>query len=115
VSPELAAVVQSLRNKRADGSTSLGEIIAANEIERLSASEDALKKRVAELEARQRWIPVSERLPPVGENVLGHDCERFHTTIAWIDRRSVKPVLICTDPRYQITHWQAHPKAPEGG
>ena len=31
--------------------------------------EDALNKRIAELEEAQRWIPVSERLPDVGKVV----------------------------------------------
>ena len=31
--------------------------------------EDDLRKRIAELEAAQRWIPVSERLPEVGKVV----------------------------------------------
>ena len=31
--------------------------------------EDALNKRIAELEEKQRWIPVSERLPEIGKVV----------------------------------------------
>jgi len=34
---------------------------------------DMLRNRIAELEAAQRWIPVSERLPEEGEQVWATD------------------------------------------
>ena len=37
--------------------------------------EDELRARIAELEAAQRWIPVSERLPEHGDFVLAWDNE----------------------------------------
>jgi hypothetical protein len=50
---------------------------------------DALNARIAELEAAQRWIPVSERLPEVGKVVHvidmndtgGHLCNLYETAM----------------------------------
>ena len=55
------------------------------------ATEDVaeLKSRIAELEAAQRWIPVSERLPEVGKvvhvidmnDIGGHLCNLYETAV----------------------------------
>ena len=37
----------------------------------LGAEIDSLKARIAELESERRWIPVSERLPELNQDVLG--------------------------------------------
>ena len=51
--------------------------------------EDALNARIAELEEKQRWIPVSERLPEVGKvvhvidmnDIGGHLCNLYETAV----------------------------------
>jgi len=49
--------------------------------------EDALNKRIAELEAAQRWIPVSERLPEDDDEVLisidGEVFYCYYEEISW--------------------------------
>jgi len=80
-------------------------------------SEDSLNKRIAELEAERRWIPVTERLPRDGEYVLAAFTDTILTATYhrqwtgfvglddWLDiegRHSGTP-----------THWMPLPKLPE--
>ena len=74
--------------------------------------EDALNARIAELEAAQRWIPVSERLPEDGEVVWLWDGNNlgmgYYLVLSgcFMDRdtplRRIKP-----------THWMSLPTPPE--
>ena len=69
-------------------------------------------KRIAELEAERRWIPVGERLPGEGERAVGlflH--QRMHVLSwragEWCDSRGEPLVLI------EPTHWTPLPEPPE--
>jgi hypothetical protein len=90
----------------------------AERIARAENERDTLRARVAELEASSRWVPVSERLPKVGENCrttsdvvmvwtdtgnIGLDYF-VHTTVPyWHGYRS---------DRECVTHWRPLPEPP---
>ena len=75
--------------------------------------EDELQARIAELEAAQRWIPVSERLPELDQDVLaavegdivtGHFYQQFDGEI-YFDSEE--------DAMLIATHWMPLPEPPE--
>ena len=76
--------------------------------------EDALRARIAELEADRRWIPVSERLPKENAPVL------VLTVLGgmFVDFIHGKSVVTGNPDFYEldiedVTHWMPLPKLPE--
>ena len=76
--------------------------------------EDALNKRIAELEAERRWIPVGERLPKENAPVL------VLTVLGgmFVDFIHGKSVVTGNPDFYEldiedVTHWMPLPPSPE--
>ena len=85
--------------------------VSADLIERLTAENAALREK-------QRWIPVTERMPELEVPVLVLD--RRGNMIVRTLRRLVsdKEAVFRPDglaPRKNITHWMPLPEAPEEG
>ena len=87
------------------------EFAAANGIERLTAENAALREK-------QRWIPVTERLPERDVQVLGwykdNPFSQYrHEVVAWNGNGWV----FVYAHRYvtNVTHWMPLPDAPEEG
>lgn len=64
-----------------------------------------LEEYIAELEAAQRWIPVSERLPEERQNVLALD--KTGTAYHWEYSRSLSNIFVS-----DYTHWMPLPEPP---
>lgn len=62
--------------------------------------------RIAELEEKQRWIPVSERLPEEKQTVLALD--KTGTAYHWEYSRSLSNIFVS-----DYTHWMPMPEPPE--
>ena len=62
--------------------------------------------RIAELEEKQRWIPVSERLPEEKQTVLALD--KTGTAYHWEYSRSLSNIFVS-----DYTHWMPFPQLPE--
>jgi hypothetical protein len=85
--------------------------------------EDALQARVAELEAAQRWIPVSERLPEFNKVVAvidmsdkdSHLCNVYETAMLVEVRGDTRFGFIGHSgwDSSDVTHWMPLPKLPE--
>ena len=75
--------------------------------------EDDLRKRIAELEEKQRWIPVSERLPDNWESVLTIDISkstRDMVTAFYNPETSLWSTHFSCD--LWVTHWMPLPEPP---
>ena len=70
------------------------------------SSFEELYDYIAELEAAQRWIPVSERLPEERQNVLALD--KTGTAYHWEYSRSLSNIFVS-----DFTHWMPLPEVPE--
>lgn len=74
---------------------------------------------IREVLQRQRWIPVSERLPEEGENVfvayIARYEENLYGDIAF--REDDKWIWLAdgTEPIVEITHWMPLPELPKEG
>lgn len=75
--------------------------------------EDALNKRIAELEAAQRWIPVSERLPEENQQILSTDGKEFYLDYYARWEGKDNPPCFCDGLSWAVTHWMPLPKPPE--
>ena len=75
-----------------------------------------LKEFVAKIEAAQRWIPVSERLPQIGVRVLFYNNfiknihKGWYSGDEWVSEIGV---FYNGDKLKRITHWMPLPKFPE--
>lgn len=72
---------------------------------------EALRARVAELEAAARWVPVGERLPNQWDVVQVWSVE-LHVSSAWLDDQPEwvdRAGLLDAAP----THWRPLPAGPE--
>jgi hypothetical protein len=69
-----------------------------------------LKARIAKLEAAQRWIPVSERLPEDMRNVLGLS-RNAQLVVSYIDE--YKMWYAPGADMLRVTHWMPLPQPPE--
>lgn len=87
-----------------------------------------IPEHAADVEPKQRWIPVTERLPKVGEDVLVFAVEKsndFPSVIAISDRMIFRlfpasdGVETWRSPwqsfmtNYEITHWMPLPEPPK--
>jgi hypothetical protein len=78
--------------------------------------EDALHKSITELEAAQRWIPVSERLPENGDESILIFGIYDNAPSVWFCRYvfGFIPYDDLTDMDYfNVTHWMPLPQPPE--
>lgn len=76
---------------------------------------DSLKSYIAELEAAQRWIPVSERLPEDTERMLTIVCDAFEdtTAISILQHYGDGDWFSWDSGRYVVTHWMPLPELPK--
>ena len=74
-------------------------------------------KRLRELEEKQRWIPVTERLPKPNKLVLcwweSGDCEREHYGFATFQSHGVW--YVSNEGMPKVTHWMPLPEPPKEG
>ena len=69
------------------------------------------RARIAELEAAQRWIPVSERLPEANKCVLIYDAGGNMTVDILVKSGGVETYFWL--PKYRILFWMPLPEPPE--
>jgi len=70
-----------------------------------------LESRIAELEEKQRWIPVGERLPEEGQQVLSTDGEEYY--LDYYAKWDGKELSFCGTLSWTVTHWMPLPSTPE--
>ena len=79
----------------------------ANEnVDNLHAEIKELEAELAALREANRWIPVSERLPENGQEILA--LGRSKTVDNWLFYQAVEGVF-----RMEYTHWRPLPEPPE--
>lgn len=73
----------------------------------------AARKRIAELEQANRWIPVAERLPSDGQKVLFYWANDMHTGTYDVTFQDFY-THTSTYSVEKVTHWRPLPAPPEG-
>ena len=70
--------------------------------------------RIAELEEKQRWIPVGERLPEDTERMLTivYDAFEDTTAISILQHYGDGDWFSWDSGRYVVTHWMPLPESP---
>ena len=80
-------------------------------------------KRLEELVEERRWVPVGERLPEIGADVLamGGEGEFQARLVSWGESHRWEPLWLdvhgcgcCGGGRPNVTHWRPLPPGPEG-
>lgn len=66
-------------------------------------------KRLQELDQEQKWIPVTERLPEYGQEIIAYSGNVLKPTVYGIHYWNKE-----FDNWARITHWMPLPPAPEG-
>ena len=82
---------------------------AANEIERLADRCARYAEEIAVLQERTRWIPVEERLPDVGVDILAYYRDKHINMGSWGCDDWLEEGV---EDGY-ITHWMPLPDGPE--
>jgi hypothetical protein len=84
---------------------------------------DLAAAEIARLREERRWVPVGERLPEVGTDVLAMGGEGvFQARLRlWGESLRWEPLFLdfhgcgcCGEGRPNVTHWQPLPPGPEG-
>lgn len=115
--------------KRIDAKRALTALPADLDAETVQRCIEAMNNpKAADVEPRQKWIPVTERLPEVGEDVLIYavgKSDDFSSVIVITDRiifrlfPSGEGVETWNSPwqyfmtNYEITHWMPLPEPPK--
>ena len=84
---------------------------AADLIEKLTDRCACYAEEIAVLQEREKWVPVTERLPDEKQRVLVR-CKIVGTTAGW--RLWGKWMTDMGDGGGEITHWMPLPEPPEG-
>lgn len=95
----------------------------SNHASDLEKNADALNARIAELEAAQRWIPVSERLPEDRltlefDAVISYTTDDPYVSVVfrdynksrWLEDKGGERLADVTN---YVTHWRERPTLPE--
>lgn len=105
---DVAAAIETLKAD-ANCYRAQGDISDAEEIEQIADMLERQQQRIKELKERERWIPVSERLPDKA-SVLAVAYEDGGSWFAYfIPRKNTWSLLednFGTEPEYKITHWK---------
>lgn len=77
-------------------------------LEQACAERDAVTKRMIELEQKQRWIPVAERLPEYGQEVIVYSGNVLKPVVYGVHYWNKE-----FNSWAHITHWMPLPEPPK--
>lgn len=106
---ELEANIEILKDQQREARNIL--IDKKLQIDSLYEAGYKLQQRIAELEEKQRWIPVSERLPEANKCVLIYDAGGNMTVDILVKSGGVETYFWL--PKYRILFWMPLPEPPE--